>query len=297
MSDPPPPPPPQPLPPEPMMLDETKSDGESADAALLSNSEFLTRHEVLRRRSDRAKRLAGIYRSHYWALMEELRAKYKDYYWMYGKSPYRDDGNVNGNGDGDGAVKEEDGNCTSRREGTGEEVRKCGVSGCKAKAMALTKFCHLHILSDSKQNLYTGCTYVVKRITVAIGFGDNIVDEGTGIKWVRIRLLKKCKQYIFLQFFLITCLFIFSGQAGPIFCGKPILRSTVPSLCLTHFQKAEKHVARALRKAGLNVTSPSKVAPKLHVVVAEYVRQIQTKRRAAQKAAMVKLEIKEEKTS
>ncbi|KAK0591679.1 hypothetical protein LWI29_006261 [Acer saccharum] len=163
MSDPPPPPPPQPLPPEPMMLGETKSDGESADPALLSNSEFLTRHEVLRRRSDRAKRLAGIYRSHYWALMEELRAKYKDYYWMYGKSPYRDDGNVNGNGDGDGAVKEEDGNCTSRREGTGEEVRKCGVSGCKAKAMALTKFCHLHILSDSKQNLYTGCTYVVKR--------------------------------------------------------------------------------------------------------------------------------------
>ncbi|KAK3229117.1 hypothetical protein Dsin_000998 [Dipteronia sinensis] len=250
MSDPPPPPPPQPLPPEPTMLDETKSDGESADAALLSNSEFLTRHEVLMRRSDRAKRLAGIYRSHYWALMEELRAKYKEYYWMYGKSPYRDDGNVNGNGDGDGAVKEEDGNCTRRREGTGEEVRKCGVSGCKAKAMALTKFCHPHILSDSKQNLYTGCTYVVK-----------------------------------------------SGQTGPIFCGKPILRSTVPSLCLAHFQKAEKHVARALRKAGLNVTSPSKVAPKLHIVITEYVRQIQTKRRAAQKAAMVKLEIKEEKTS
>ncbi|TXG73559.1 hypothetical protein EZV62_002138 [Acer yangbiense] len=54
-----------------MMLDETKSDGESADAALLSNSKFLTRHEVLRRRSDRAKWLAGIYRSHYWALMED----------------------------------------------------------------------------------------------------------------------------------------------------------------------------------------------------------------------------------
>ncbi|KAK0594746.1 hypothetical protein LWI29_000060 [Acer saccharum] len=57
------------------MLVETKSDGESADAALLSNYKFLTRHEVLRRRSDRAKRLVGIYRSHYWALMEELGAQ------------------------------------------------------------------------------------------------------------------------------------------------------------------------------------------------------------------------------
>lgn len=64
-----------------------------------------------------------------------------------------------------------------------------------------------------------------------------------------------------------------------------------------HFQKAERHVARALKKAGLNVTSPSKVAPKLHVVVAEYVRQIQTKRRVAQKAAIAKVDIKEEKTS
>ncbi|KAH7571287.1 hypothetical protein ACOSP7_013700 [Xanthoceras sorbifolium] len=244
MSDPPPP-----LPPESMEIDATTNEGESANAAL-SNSEFLSRYEVLRRRSERVKRLAGIYRSHYWALMEELRAKYKEYYWMYGKSPYRDVRNGNGYGHGDGAVKEEDGNCTNRREGVGEEVKKCGVAGCKVKAMALTRFCQPHILSDSKQKLYTGCTYVVK-----------------------------------------------SGQTGPIFCGKPILRSTVPSLCPTHFQKAEKHVARALKKAGLNVTSPSKVAPKLHVVVAEYVRQIQTKRRAAQKAAVTKVEIKEEKTN
>ncbi|KAK0591691.1 hypothetical protein LWI29_006394 [Acer saccharum] len=58
-----------------------------------------------------------------------------------------------------------------------------------------------------------------------------------------------------------------SGQAGPIFCGKPILRSTVPSLCLAHFQKAEKHVARALRKAGLNVTSPRIFVIKLNGAV------------------------------
>lgn len=35
--------------------------------------------------------------------------------------------------------------------------------GCKAKAMPLTKYCQLHILKDSKQKLYTGCTNVIKR--------------------------------------------------------------------------------------------------------------------------------------
>jgi len=75
-----------------------------------------------------------------------------------------------------------------------------------------------------------------------------------------------------------------SAQAGPITCGKPILRSTVPALCSVHFQKAQKHVTRALKKAGLNVTSSSKLAPKFHVVVTEYVREIQAKRRAALRA-------------
>lgn len=72
-----------------------------------------------------------------------------------------------------------------------------------------------------------------------------------------------------------------SAQAGPITCGKPILKSTVPSLCTIHVQKAQKHVTQALRKAGLNVSSSSKLAPKFHVIVTEYVRQIQAKRKAA----------------
>lgn len=75
-----------------------------------------------------------------------------------------------------------------------------------------------------------------------------------------------------------------SAQAGPITCGKPILRSTVPSLCNVHFQKAQKHVTRALKKAGLSVSSSNKLAPKFHVIVAEYVREIQGKRKAALKA-------------
>lgn len=84
----------------------------------------------------------------------------------------------------------------------------------------------------------------------------------------------------------------YSSPTGPILCGKPILRSAVPSYCALHFQKAEKHVARALKKAGLNSTS--KLAPKFHVVVAEYVRQIQNKRRAAQKAVPENADIKED---
>ena len=89
-------------------------------------------------------------------------------------------------------------------------------------------------------------------------------------------------------------LFICSAQAGPITCGKPILRSTVPSLCSVHFQKAQKDVTKALKKAGLNVSSSSKLAPKFHIIVAEYVSQIQAKRRALQKANRNKTIVKDE---
>lgn len=87
---------------------------------------------------------------------------------------------------------------------------------------------------------------------------------------------------------------MFSVQTGPVLCGKPILRSTVPSLCTVHFQKAEKHFTRALKKAGLNISSSSKLAPKFHVIVAESVRQIQAKRRAARKATVDYHVVKEE---
>ncbi|KAJ6909909.1 hypothetical protein NC652_020805 [Populus alba x Populus x berolinensis] len=74
-----------------------------------------------------------------------------------------------------------------------------------------------------------------------------------------------------------------SAQGRPVLCQKPVLISTVSSLCSMHFQKAERQVARALKKEGLSFSSPSKLASKLHVVVTEFVRQIQTKRRAALK--------------
>ncbi|KAJ6908582.1 hypothetical protein NC651_018853 [Populus alba x Populus x berolinensis] len=59
-----------------------------------------------------------------------------------------------------------------------------------------------------------------------------------------------------------------SAQAGPITCGKPILRSTAPALCTVHFQKAQKHVTQALRKAGLNVSSSNMLFPDVYLPAA-----------------------------
>ncbi|GAV69919.1 zf-C3Hc3H domain-containing protein [Cephalotus follicularis] len=218
----------------------------------LSRATHLTRPELLKRRSS-LKQLSKCYRDHYWALMEDLKIQFRDYYWKYGVSPFKDDPQQNQ------VQQQKDINSTNSNvpmiEGCGENNNsnnnnhRCLFVGCKLKAMALTSFCHLHILSDGKQKLYKPCNYVIK-----------------------------------------------SAHAGPITCGKPILTSTVPSLCSVHFQKAQKHVTRALKNAGLNVSSSSKVTPKFHVVVTEYVRQIQMKRRAARKGNGSKLMGREEHT-
>ncbi|KAK6915784.1 putative DNA-binding domain [Dillenia turbinata] len=234
----------------------------SEEDSILSNSVALTRQEVLRRRSRRIKRLIDCYKDHYWALMEELRFQYREYYWKYGKSPFKTKQEEQDGQNGGGVeVIEENGNGNPNSNsnsrlvlgpGDGDDgIRLCAVTGCKSKAMALTDYCHPHILFDKRQVLYKPCNYVIK-----------------------------------------------SAQSGPVLCGKPILKSSVPSLCPLHFQKAEKHVTRALKKAGLNnVSSSSKVAPKFHVVVAEYVRQIQAKRRQMRRTPADQMEIKEEKTS
>ncbi|WVZ13547.1 hypothetical protein V8G54_011113 [Vigna mungo] len=129
-------------------------DGADVDAAL-SKSRFLTREEVLRRRLRRVKQLGRCYRAHYWALMEELRSKYRDYSWTYGKSPFKEGHNETEidyqNGGGVPAL------------GGGDDIVRCRFSGCKTKAMALTTYCHSHILSDSKQRLYHGCRAVAKK--------------------------------------------------------------------------------------------------------------------------------------
>ncbi|GLT92804.1 hypothetical protein SLE2022_106200 [Rubroshorea leprosula] len=227
----------------------------SSEHLVLSRASHLTRPELLKRRSHRLKQLSRCYRDHYWALMEDLKIQYREYCWKFGLSPFKQDLNqeverdpANSNVEGSG----ENGN-NNNVDGGSFDLKnnyQCLFVGCKLKAMALTSFCHLHILSDSKQKLYKACTYVIK-----------------------------------------------SAQAGPITCGKPILRSNVPSLCSVHFQKAQKHVNQALKKAGLTVLSSSKPAPKFHVVLAEFVHQIQAKRKAAQKEDKSKVVLGEESAS
>ncbi|XP_020245032.1 INO80 complex subunit D-like, partial [Asparagus officinalis] len=180
-------------------------EGPSGEAAALHQPQFLSREEVLRRRSLRAKKLSRVYRRHYWALIEEIRAKHRDYYWEFGKSPLEGEEEENEEG----------------------ERKRCGTSGCKSKAMPLTTYCHQHILSDKKQTLYKGCAFATK-----------------------------------------------SSQPK---CGKPILRSTVPSLCHVHYQRNQRQISQALKKAGLN--SSNKAPPKFHVLISECVRQIQARRR------------------
>nr|XP_043617507.1 INO80 complex subunit D-like [Erigeron canadensis] len=223
---------------------------EDEDNILLSQSELLSHEEVIKRRAKRLKQLAKVYKHSYWCMMEDLRLKYRKYYWEFGKSPYDEtDKNCTKNNNNNNNQNNNNNNGEGEL-GFGGDSGRCAVHGCKSKAMALTKFCHGHILSDSKQKLYMGCNYVIK-----------------------------------------------SSQAGPILCGKPILKCTVPTLCAPHFQKAEKHVARALKKAGLIGSSTNKLAPKFHVLIAEYVRQIQSNRRAIDKEIRENSEIKEEEIS
>ncbi|KAK1315276.1 hypothetical protein QJS10_CPA06g01414 [Acorus calamus] len=190
--------------------------------------DHLSRYEVVQRRSRRVKQLARYYTRQYWALVEEVRVKHREYYWKFGKSPIvkeEEEEKV-------GVLKAEDGGSGGGEgklglgfeEGVKEEkISRCLIGGCHLRAMALTSYCASHILSDRKQTLYKSCTFVIK-----------------------------------------------STQNGLVTCGKPVLRSVVPTLCTFHFQKAQKQVAQALKKAGLNnIQSSNKPAPKLHVLVAE----------------------------
>ncbi|KAI4350396.1 hypothetical protein L6164_004855 [Bauhinia variegata] len=146
-------------------------EGSDQDLAL-ANSQFLSRQELIGRRHRRARQLSRCCRSHYWALMEELKSKYRDYYWTYGKSPFKEDHknneakytegtsspgeNVYSNNGNEKVIVGSDG-------GNGNGIIRCAFSGCKLKSMALTRYCHNHILSDSKQKLYRGCTAVAKK--------------------------------------------------------------------------------------------------------------------------------------
>ena len=137
----------------------------------LSRATHLTRPELLRRRSHCLKQLSKCYKDHYWALMEELKSQYRRYCWEFGSIPFQHQQPQKQ------FQKNNDNNLIF--EGSGENVSnknkninnpRCLFVGCKLKAMALTSFCHLHILSDSKQKLYKPCDYVIKRYSFCLFF-------------------------------------------------------------------------------------------------------------------------------
>ncbi|XP_061354845.1 uncharacterized protein LOC133299410 [Gastrolobium bilobum] len=212
-------------------------DGADIDAAL-AKSHVLTRREVIERRLRRVKQLSRYYRRHYWALMEELKHKYKEYYWIYGKSPFKEDENLP-----NGTVVSGGNANGTENTAVSDDIVRCAFGGCKTKAMALTRFCHAHILLDSKQSLYLGCSTVAKNL-----------------------------------------------PTGPSFCNKPVLRSVVPRACPSHYQLGEKCLLRAVKRAGFNIPANRKPNPKLHVVIPEFVRHIQNKRKIARRAAVPKHE-------
>ena len=117
--------------------------------------------------------------------MEELKIQYREYYWEYGVSPFKEDQNTlqkqeqQKQGGGIGVLERENEESGANIEVIGENNtnvsdlksnHRCLFVGCKLKAMALTSFCHLHILSDAKQKLYKPCGYVIKRFHLAFPF-------------------------------------------------------------------------------------------------------------------------------
>nr|CAD1819949.1 unnamed protein product [Ananas comosus var. bracteatus] len=188
-------------------------------------------------------------------MVEEVRVKHRDYYWVYGKGP------VDAGEEEEEEAEEEGGKGRRgrRRRGGGEngaarekgERKRCAFAACKSMAMPLTRFCHAHILSDPKQTLYKPCNFIIKS----------------------------------------------NARTGQIICGKPILVAAAPSLCHVHLQRVQKSIAQGLKKTGLNMSSSSKTISKFTVLIADCVRQIQSKRRKSLNASVDKIASKDEKLS
>lgn len=192
--------------------------------------------------------------------MEELKIKHKEYYWIHGKSPYEEDEKN----------KKRKRDLNSDKENF-EWNTKLGINGGGEVEAEEREEEGVRKCSAS------GCKARAMALTT----------------FCYTHILSDSKQKLYKG-----CAYVVkSAQGRRVLCGKPALISTVPSLCPMHCQKAERLVARALKKAGLGVSSPSKLAPKLHVIVTEFVRQIQTKRRAALKENVSEDHIKEDKIS
>lgn len=65
----------------------------------------------------------------------------------------------------------------------------------------------------------------------------------------------------------------------------------VPPVCLVHYQMGEKFLIRAVRRAGCAIPTHRRPNPKFHLVLSEFVRHVQEKRKAALRATVPKAEI------
>ncbi|CAH8354386.1 unnamed protein product [Eruca vesicaria subsp. sativa] len=226
----------------------------SPEDQILGNSTHLTRPELLRRRSHNLKQLAKCYRDHYWALMEDLKAQHREYYWKYGVSPFKEENQnkrrkVDG---GDEVVAVEgsgDNNDNNNNNGvkSSDHCVACG-NGCKSKAMPLTNYCQLHILSDKKQKLYTSCTFVNKKA----------------------------------QSKAITCPKPTLASTLPALCNAHFQKAQ------KEVARALKDAGHNVS------SSTNRPPPKLHDIVAAFVHHIQTKRKSVQKDGKLKSFVKEE---
>ncbi|XP_058774505.1 uncharacterized protein LOC131648797 [Vicia villosa] len=107
----------------------------------LSTATHLTHRELLCRRLRNTKRLIKHYRREYWALMDEVRIKHRQYVTETGLSPFKDEPDVV----------------------VDNYTNICAFHGCNSKPMPCTSFCFTHILSEPKQVLYKPCTFVIAR--------------------------------------------------------------------------------------------------------------------------------------
>ncbi|XP_058774206.1 uncharacterized protein LOC131648471 [Vicia villosa] len=107
----------------------------------LSTASHLTHRELLCRRLRNIKRLTKLYRRQYWALIEQVRIKHRQYVIETGLSPFQDEPDVV----------------------IDNYTNICAFDGCMSNPMPCTSFCFQHILSDPKQVLYKPCTFVIAR--------------------------------------------------------------------------------------------------------------------------------------
>ncbi|KAI5067641.1 hypothetical protein GOP47_0018169 [Adiantum capillus-veneris] len=226
-------------------------DGALEDEAL-KNADALTEQEVARRRLRRVNQLMRLYRMHYWGLLEELRSKYRVFYIKHGKGGWKDDTEAVEKEKLEGTVDNSDGQDFMSKG----KLQLGDNSGAMKEPLAPDKS-----VGETLRCTYQGCKS--KPLALSGFCFSHILSEP------RQQLYRPCS-------FVIK-----SGQGGPVTCGKPVLRSLVPAHCAAHIQKQS---SRSVRKA--NTNAAPKAGPKLHLVIAEYVRLIQCKRRAARDASL-----------